>query len=318
MKHAVAVVGLGVMGQRMLANMSRYAGFEVVTAYDPQPEARQLTADRYPSVRVVSTAEEAIGADRITAVYVASPPTSHEEHALAAFDAGHAVWCEKPLGVDVEASGRLTEVANQSGQVNIVNFSLASAVATAEIERLLGEAALGDIVGVDLRIHFSKWPREWQVGAASWLALKHEGGFTREVVSHWVYLTERLFGAVTVESAVCRYPGGDACETHLLALLRTDELPVSIACTSGGVGPDLVEYTIRGSDRSARIVDWNRLFISEGDAWRAMREDIADPREAGYERQLANAAAAIGGHPHTMPDFAAALSVQRIIEQLLR
>ena len=44
---------------------------------------------------------------------------------------------------------------------------------------------------------------------------------------------------------------------------------------------------------------------------------IDDPRELGYQLQLENAAAAIAGDDHSMPDFDAALSVQVLIEQML-
>ena len=42
-----------------------------------------------------------------------------------------------------------------------------------------------------------------------------------------------------------------------------------------------------------------------------------DPRQLGYQLQLDNAAAAIAGDDHSMPDFAAALSVQVLIEDML-
>lgn len=317
MDHKTAVIGLGVMGQRMLGSMQRYAGFEAVVAYDPDAQVRRDTAAAYPSLELVDSPAQAIEAPGVTATYIACPPLHHAAHAVAGFEAGHAVWCEKPLGVDIPGSEQLVAAAQASGQVNIVNFSLASAVATAEIEALLGDGALGDIVGVDFRAHFARWPRQWQENAASWLALRFEGGFTREVVSHWIYLTERLFGSLALESADCRYPGGEACETHLLARLRAGDIPYSIACTTGGTGPDRVEYMVRGSKQSARILDWNRLYTTSGDTWDRRREDISEPRETGYERQLDNAARAVRGETHTMPDFAAALSVQKLIEQML-
>ena len=155
------------------------------------------------------------------------------------------------------------------------------------------------------------------MNAADWLSYREEGGMTREVVSHWVYLSQRLFGKVTLGESFARYPSEKLCESHLAASLDVDGIPLSIACSTGGVGPDLVEYTIWGSRASARIVDWNRLFTSRGHDWRAEREDVADPREAGYERQLTNAASAFADLPHTMPSFADALEVQRLVEGML-
>jgi predicted dehydrogenase len=250
-------------------------------------------------------------------VYIACPPNYHEEHALAAFAANKAVYCEKPLGVDVAQSESLAAQAQASGLPNIVNFSLASAAATRELEMQLANGTLGEVWGVDVRIHFSQWPRAWQMAAADWLSYRNEGGFTREVLSHWVYLTERLIGCVELESCQVRYPRGNLAETHLQATLLAEGVPVSIAASSGGVGPDQVEYTVWGTQASSRVVDWNELFTSNGGPWAPALADIADPREKGYELQLANAAAATAGKPHSMPTFADALSVQSIIEAML-
>ncbi|MDX1434226.1 MAG: Gfo/Idh/MocA family oxidoreductase [Gammaproteobacteria bacterium] len=317
MKHPVSIIGLGVMGQRMLTNMHKYAGFAPVVAWDPDEGACRRTAEQYPRLEIAADAAAAIEHPATRVVYIASPPRSHEAHALAAIAAGKAVYCEKPLGVDVAASRRMTETAEASAAVDIVNFSLASAAATTEIERRLARGEAGELAGVDIRLHFSQWPRAWQMDAAGWLSRRAEGGFTREVLSHWIYLTQRLFGALTLHRASARYPGGDAAETHLVARLEADGLPVSVAGSVGGSGPDLVEYTIWGSRTSLRVFDWNRLFSSTGGEWQAELTHIADAREAGYELQLAHAARAVAGETHTMPGFADALAVQVLIEAML-
>lgn len=317
MNHPTTIIGLGVMGQRMLGSMHRYAGFDAVVAWDPNPDACAATATQYPAIRIASSAADAIDTGDSSVVYIACPPVFHETHARAAFDHGKAVWCEKPLGVDIATSEALVERAGESGLVNIVNFSLASAVAAGEVERMLAAGQLGEIIGIDIRVHFSQWPREWQMAASGWLSFREEGGYTREVVSHWIYLTERLSGPAVLQNASVHYPDARRAETHLTALLSAGHVPITVAGSAGGIGPDLVEYTIWGERSSCRIVDWNRLYSSDGGEWKAERTDVADPREAGYERQLENAAKAVAGDAHTMPNFANALSVQRLIEAML-
>ena len=316
-QHRTAVIGLGVMGQRMLGNMEKYAGFEPVVVWDPDADACAETQARYPQLRVAKTAGEAVAGADIDCVYIACPPQFHAEHALSAFAAGKAVWCEKPLGVDEVQSAELAAAAERSGQVHIVNFSLANAIATAELEAALASNDLGDLQHVDLRLHFARWPRDWQAAAAGWLAYRHEGGFTREVVSHWVYLTARAMSMPKLQFARCRYPEGNLAETHLLAMLDVEGLPFSISASTGGVGPDIIEYTVQGSKRGFRVRDWNVPLVSDGENWVACRDDVAVPRETGYEMQLKNAARAVAGESHGMPDFHMALEVQRVVEAML-
>ena len=317
MSHAVAIIGLGVMGQRMLGSMALNRQFDAVSAWDPDADARNYARELYPEIRIADSPDDAISGQDTGVVYIACPPVWHKEYAVAAMQAGKAVYCEKPLGIDVAQSRDLVEQARDACVVNIVNFSLASAAAVTEVERLLQAAALGDLAGIDVRVHFSQWPRQWQMDAAAWLSYREQGGFTREVLSHWVYLTERLFGGAELRNAAARYPGDKLSETHLIAELQAGGLPVSIAGSVGGAGPDLVEYTVWGSRQSARIVDWNRLFTSDGGEWQAQLTHIDDPRALGYQLQLDNAAAAIAGADHSMPDFADALSVQVLIEDML-
>ena len=317
MIHDVSMIGLGVMGQRMLTNMSAHDRFNVVAAWDPDPQACAHTRERFGHVRIARDAADAIGDAGSTVVYVAAPPASHREHALAAFAAGKGVYCEKPLGVDVDESRELVSHAEASGQVGVVNFTLASAAATQAVEPRLAQGALGELTGVDIRLHFSQWPRAWQMGAEAWLSRRAEGGFVREVLSHWIYLSERLFGPLMLESHWVAWPGDDRSETHVLAGLRAGALPVTVAGSVGGAGPDLVEFTVWGERESFRIHDWNRLRISDGSEWVERLTDLDDPREVGYRLQLDNAAAAFAGEAHSMPSFADALSVQITVERIL-
>lgn len=317
MPHTVAFIGLGVMGQRMLGSMAESPHFHVLTAWDPDAGACARTRELYPDIRIAASAEDAIGAPDTRVVYIACPPVWHKEHATAAMAAGKAVYCEKPLGVDIAESRALVDSARGAGVVNIVNFSLASAAAVREVEKRLAAEQLGEILGIDVRVHFSQWPREWQVDAADWLSYRQQGGFTREVLSHWVYLSQRLFGALELRRAAARYPGGDGAETHVVAELAAGALPITVAGSVGGAGPDLVEYTIWGTRQSCRIFDWNRLFASDGADWQPELTHIDDPRQLGYQLQLDNAAAAIAGDDHSMPDFAEALAVQVLIEEML-
>ncbi len=305
------------MGQRMLASMAANRQFSVLSAWDPDAGACDRTRELYPEIRIAGSPGDAINDGGTGVVYIACPPVWHKEYSVAAMQAGKAVYCEKPLGVDVAQSRGLVEQAQAAGVVNIVNFSLASAAAVREVEKRLAAGSLGDFAGVDVRVHFSQWPREWQIDAAAWLGFREQGGFAREVLSHWVYLTQRLFGPVELRNAAVRFPDAARAESHLVAELQAGELPVSVAGSVGGVGPDLVEYTIWGSHQSCRIVDWNRLVTSNGGEWEPQLTHIDDPRQLGYQLQLDNAAAAIAGASHSMPDFADALSVQILIEDML-
>ena len=55
-------------------------------------------------------------------ISVHSPPFLHLDHVRRAIDAGHAVLCDKPFGLNAEESATMTELAKDAGVVNLLNF----------------------------------------------------------------------------------------------------------------------------------------------------------------------------------------------------
>ncbi len=317
MKPSIAFIGLGVMGHRMLTNMTTHGGFNLAWAWDPNPDSCRAVEEQYDGIRIGSSAEQIITASDVDVVYIASPPQSHKEYATAAARAGKTVYCEKPLGVDVKDSRSLVEEVESSGVLNVVNFPFVDAQAVNMIQAKLADGSVGDVTGVDLRLHFSSWPRGWQ-HSASWLSERKEGGFVREVGSHYVFLTEKLFGPTTLIDASVRYQDDPKlCETHFLARLDCAGTPISFAGGAGGIGPDRVEYTVWGSKSSYRLWDWNKLQSTAGDEWVDELQHVEDPRQDGYMRVLNNFLGMVKGDAHTMAPLRAALSVQEIVEQIL-
>ena len=317
MKPGIAFIGLGIMGHRMLTNMTAHGGFTLVGGWDPSEGARDRTRAAFPALPLVADPAEIIAAPETEVVYVACPPAAHAEDALAALAAGKAIWCEKPLGVDLAESRALVEAVEAAGARNAVNFPFADAQAANLIDRELKAGSLGEIAGVDIRLHFARWPRDWQA-AATWLAERAEGGYVREVFSHFVYLVQRLFGPAVLRDAGLRFPTDPKlCETHFTALLDCGGVPVSAAGSAGGAGPDQVEITVWGTERAYRLWDWNRLKSSDGGAWRDELTELENPRQDGYLRMLDNFRAFLAGAPNTMPSFRDALTVQEIVEAML-
>ena len=88
MALGIGFIGLGIMGNRMLTNMSVHGEFNLAAAWDPSEAARSDAQTNYPSLDVVRTVEEVIKHRDVDVVYIASPPASHRDYALAAAAAG--------------------------------------------------------------------------------------------------------------------------------------------------------------------------------------------------------------------------------------
>jgi predicted dehydrogenase len=236
---------------------------------------------------------------------------------MAAIAAGKPVLCEKPLSIDLASGREMANAARASGLLNMVNFVHASGHGAGGLARLLDDGALGEVVRIDLRLRFSAWPRAWQA-PADWLRFRAQGGFVREVVSHYVYLTRRLAGDLAIDWARPAWPADPAlCETGFQARLLAGGAPWLIDAASGGAGPDEVSYTVWGSKASARLVDWFTLLTTDGGPWQPAPNTPADPRQAALLAQVDHLADAVDGKPHSMASFADALAVQETVEAML-
>lgn len=316
----LAVIGLGVIGRRMLEQVARRDDLAVVAAWDVDPRARDAAVRDFPGTPITASAEAAIADPRVRVVYIGTPPAHHRHYSLLAADAGKHVFCEKPLAVEVAEGALLVEEMTAQRTPNAVNFVLASAPGARTLASLLESGRIGTPVSVETRLHFARWPRDWQANA-QWLRHRAEGGFVREVLSHFVYLMTDLFGSCEPRGALVDWPDDpQLCERSALVAFDCAGIRGTASATAGAGGPDEVVFTVRGERGALRLEDWHRLSIDEGEGWRPAEVAFAphpDLRIAAYQHQLDSLARFARGEPHRLPDMATALAVQRVIERVL-
>ncbi len=315
--YNVGIIGLGVIGRTFLAEMRAHSRFTVVAAWDPSETSRAAAAVLAPDLNLVDSAEAVIADPTVELVYIASPPRNHCDYVLAAVAAGKAVYCEKPLGVDLDKSRATAAAIADSGLPNIVNFNHGKALSSNFVEERIAAGDVGTIVGIDCFIHLSQWPRAFQE-TASWLAGRAQGGFTREMLSHWIYLTRRLLGPGRLLHKKVTYPpDGVGAETRVIAEFDFGGVPLVINAACGGVGPIGTVYTIWGEKQSFRLHSGGNVSSARDATWREEFADVRDIDQVDRERSLDGVAALLDGEAAAMPSIADALAVQELIEEIL-
>jgi predicted dehydrogenase len=307
----LGIIGLGAMGTELLAAAAESPEFTVVRAFDINPAAVERVRVAYPGITFTAGAREVVEAPDVDAVYCATPPAFHAEPVIAAMRAGKAVFCEKPLAISVSDGRRMLEAAAEHGVAAAVNFSLSDRAAVLEVERSLHAGEVGEVRGVDVRLVFPRWPRDFQADAV-WLAGREQGGFVREVLSHFVYLTDRLVGPIDPVEVSVDVPHSGASEVAARGFLLAGDVPVHVSAFAGVAGPELYEWVLWGTRRSYLLRNWGELLVSDGGEWTPV--PLAGPRGSEATRLALFADAVRGGRPRGLADFAAALRVQTVIE----
>ena len=317
-RYGIGFIGLGSIGQRMLVPAQQHQRVKPTMAWDPQADRLSQTVANTPGLRAAKDVNHLITDSAVDIVYIASPPLTHAEHASATLDIGKPVLCEKPLGIDIATSEGLAARATNRGLPHAVNFIYGSAYPAEQMAEALAQCKFGTLTSAQVQLHLPNWAAR-RYAEAPWLMASDQGGFGREVLSHFVYLTERLFGPTKVNYSYCRKgasPG--SAITGLVAELSCGDLTVNIQGSTLGTGPDVCNYTLWGEHCSYRVHDLHGLQITTGKDWENANAPGTDPVSSWYQRQYDQIAAMLDGRPHTLPDFAAGLSVQRVIEALLQ
>jgi len=100
----VALIGAGRMGQVHGQNAANHPGLRLRYVVDPRPAANAAMCAQTGAAP--AGLEQALEDPAIRAVLICSTTDRHLDHALAAVDAGKAIFCEKPVDLDLEKARR--------------------------------------------------------------------------------------------------------------------------------------------------------------------------------------------------------------------
>lgn len=315
---SIGIIGAGIMGERLLRAILDQSPplVKVSGIWDPAPSAMERMAATFPQVPRLADAAAIIAASGC--VYIASPPSSHLEHARAAIAAGKSVFCEKPLAVDVAEARAFVAKAGDRGAVN---FPFASSPAVATLMDWVAQGAVGRASRVTVEVAFATWPRSWQADAAAWLDGRQQGGFTREVVSHFLFLSRRLLGPLQGLTASVAFPEAARSERGIEARLMAGDIPIELKGSVGTTAKDDHNIWMLEGDRGAvRLCDWSVAERRRPDGtWERAADALsqADARPIALRRQIEGVVRLTNGEAHHLATLAEALNVQEIVEAIL-
>jgi predicted dehydrogenase len=195
------VIGSG-FGTKVVAPVfATVPGCEVVEAVTPRDDA--------------AVAKLCARAD-IDLVSVHSPPFLHLAHVRAAIDAGHAVLCDKPFGLDANQAAEMASLAALSGVGNFLNFERRYDPARLLLHHMLRDG----VIGTPDHFQYSRFTampaREY-----GWLSRRDQGGgWLGGQGSHLIDACRWLFGDIADGAAVMR----------ILAPHRTDRSGAVQSC----------------------------------------------------------------------------------------
>jgi myo-inositol 2-dehydrogenase/D-chiro-inositol 1-dehydrogenase len=202
----VGVIGTGVMGAEH-ARLIRCEtpGAHLAGVFDADADRARAAAE---GATIFADPLSLIGSDRIQAVIVASPDTTHADLTLACLKAGKAVLCEKPLAPLAADAIRVVEAEVALGRSLIqVGYMRRFDAGYQAMKRIKDAGSVGPIVLLH-NMHRNVRAPEWFTGA-----MAVTNAFVHEVdISRW------LTGSEMVSAHITTGPGGDP----MMITMQTD------------------------------------------------------------------------------------------------
>jgi predicted dehydrogenase len=182
----VGIIGTGFGATVVAPAFAATGGCEVVDIVTPRDEQ---------AVRRLCARQD------VDLISVHSPPFLHQDHVDQAIDAGHAVLCDKPFGLNADQSAQMFDWAQSAGVVNLLNFERRYDPVRQQLQSLIDEGA----IGTPDHFQYSRFTAMPQPLAYGWLSQKElGGGWLAGQGSHLIDACRWLFGEVEAATAMTR------------------------------------------------------------------------------------------------------------------
>lgn len=215
----IGVCGLGYWGSNVARNIEQLPGCVLAWCCDVDESRREQLRPRFPAARFAAGLEEMIADDRLDAIAIASPVSTHASLAEAALLAGKHCFVEKPLSRAVSDAERLAALASESDRVLMVGHLLVYHPALVALRGLVDRGELGEVRYLySQRLNLGKLRADenalWSLGAhdvSAALALAGETP-TRVSAHGESYVRD---GVEDVAFAHLSFPAGVAAHIHV-------------------------------------------------------------------------------------------------------
>jgi len=208
---AIGMVGYKFMGK---AHSNAYRQINQFFDLPVRPRLKTICGREKPKVEkmaqrwgwetAVDNWRRIIDDPEIKIVDICSPNNTHREIAVAAFEAGKIVACEKPLAMNGNEAEQMAAAARKSGKINTVWFNYRRVPAIAFARQLIDEGRIGKVY------HFrALYLQDWTMDPSVPLLWRMDkeiagSGVTGDLHSHIVDLSNYLAGDIEAVAGTSR------------------------------------------------------------------------------------------------------------------
>lgn len=184
MTHSVCVIGAGRIGRIHASNFAALKGASVRYVVDPMAEAAEALASAI-GARPASL-DEALKDPAVHGVAICSATSTHADLIEKAAAAGKAIFCEKPVALDMERTLKSVEAVKKAGVPLFLAFNRRFDPQFAALRKAIDGGSIGKVEMVQITSRDSAPP------PASYVATS--GGLFKDMMIHDLDMARWLLG----------------------------------------------------------------------------------------------------------------------------
>ena len=277
------VIGTGGMGSFHISYLQQMADAKLTAVCDT--DAAKVEKVAPAGVAKFTSSDEMLKSGTVDAVLIATPHPFHPDVAIAAFDAGVSVLCEKPVAISITQAKAMNAAADRAAAKNPrVKYGVMLNMRTIGIYRKLRELIHDGELGEISRATWvmTDWFRPWAYYASGgWRATwKGEGGGVLiNQCPHNLDLLLWTTGLTPSRITAVGFVG----KTHPIEV--EDEVSATMEYPNGAIGHFITTTgEAPGTNRLEVVGDRGRMVVENGKLhWTRTRRSVKETRETTKE-----------------------------------
>jgi len=175
---------------------NKIAGSKLVAVGNRTPEKAEDYARRHRIERWHRDPVDVIRDPGVEIVYIATPPGSHLEYALASFKAGKPVYIEKPMALSYRECQVINEAAERAGLPVYIAYYRRSLEYFRKVKQVLADGMLGKILQINMLQYFPVREEDRDPVNPPWRVIPEisGGGYFHDVGCHALDIIFFMFG----------------------------------------------------------------------------------------------------------------------------
>lgn len=141
----IGVIGAGHWGPHLIRNFNDNLSSQVLWVAETADVRRKMIGERFPSIAVTSEIDDLLADERVDAVVVATPTSTHAGIVTSALEAGKHVFVEKPIAHNLDDSLELCRLADGKQLVLMVGHVFLFNPAFRAAKEYIDKGDIGDV-----------------------------------------------------------------------------------------------------------------------------------------------------------------------------